>query len=150
MITAEVPTTLDSAVPTFRPYREALIHPSAFHCVAPWKYTALLKLHDLERSTPPDLLAHGLAVSIDAVMFARTILDSVTRDNLPTPEVCPVSGGDVAVIWSVGDKQLEAIFAPDRTGSYVLSHGEEIVEDGEVSVDNAVPLIGALEDILAA
>jgi hypothetical protein len=83
-------------------------------------------------------------------MFARTILDEIKGDNLPAPTVCPASGGSIAVIWSVGEKQVEAIFGPDKMGSFVLSNGDDVVEDGEVSPNDAASLVSALNDILTA
>ena len=150
MITAEIPTTLDQSKFTVGLHKASLMHSSAFHAVAPWKYTTLLKLHDLEHLPGPHLGAKMLTVSSGAAMFARTILDEIKGDNLPTPTVCPASGGSVAVIWSVGEKQVEAIFGADRIGSFVLSSGDDVVENGEVSPNDAASLASALNDILAA
>src|ERR1035438_1535229 len=124
MITAEVPTTLDQSKFTVGLHMASLMHSSAFHAVAPWKYTTLLKLHDLEHSPGSQPGATPLTVSSSAAMFARTILDEIKGDNLPAPTVCPASGGSIAVIWSVGEKQVEAIFGPDKMGSFVLSNGD--------------------------
>jgi hypothetical protein len=148
MITAEVPTTLDQSELLSRSHRASLINSSAIHSVVPWKYTALLRLHDLERALGVSG-APAQAASLSAIMFARTILDAVKGDNLPTPSVCPASGSGVALIWTVGSKQLEAIFGSDKLGSFVLSDGDDIVHDGEIAAGDAASLAGALNDILA-
>ena len=109
-----------------------------------------MKLHDLEHAPGAQNNATDAFVSPDAAMFARTILGGLSRENVPTPAVCPASGGSVAMIWSVGLKQLEAIFGPDKTGSYVLSDGDALVGDGEVTAEDSISFSAAIEDILAA
>lgn len=150
MIQAQIATTLDHSELTVRLEKTALISASAYYSIVPWKYTALMKLHKLEHSQAILEKAGKLIVSSDAAMFARTILGGLEGENLPTPTVCPVSGGSVAMIWTLGLKQLEAIFGPDKSGSFVLSDGDEIVGDGEISPNDTASFSGALERIVAA
>ena len=150
MILAEVPTTLERSELTVRSQRAALMSANAYYSIAPWKYTALMKLHNLEHQHPSQNKSASTFVSSDAAMFARTILDVLQGENVPTPTVCPVSHGSVALIWTVGRKQLEAIFGPDKSGSFVLSNGDEIADDGEITTNNTAPFCKAVEDILAA
>jgi hypothetical protein len=83
-------------------------------------------------------------------MFARNILVGIESCTLPSPTVCPVTSGDIAVIWSVGSKQLEIIFGPDRTGSFVLTRGEEITDSGDIADRDSTALERALNDLLRA
>jgi hypothetical protein len=123
---------------------------SAYYGGAPWKYTAYSKLHEFETNPSTTQLAENLAVAHSAAMFARAVLDKVNEADLPNPSVCPVSGESLGIIWTVGHKQLEAIFAPDSSGSYVLSVGDDIVEDGEISRESVDSLEKALKSILIA
>jgi hypothetical protein len=150
MIPAEQATTLDRSVLTARSQKEAFMCSTAYYSTAPWKYTALMKLHTLENAEKSHESCQGGAVSPNAAMFARTVLDGLRGEDLPTPSVCPVSGGSVAMIWTVGVKQLEAIFAPDKSGSFVVSDGDNLVDDGEISVRSAGLLSKALDSILNA
>jgi hypothetical protein len=82
-------------------------------------------------------------------MFARSFLSSLSGDNLPVPAVCSVDGGSVALIWTVGLRQLEAIFGADKLGSFVLSDGDKIIGDGEIATHDTTSLSTALEDMMA-
>ncbi len=149
MILAAVATTLDR-VELPRLQRAAFLNSVVYHSVAPWKYTAFMKLHALEHASPSGHHAQSSFVSSDAAMFARTMLDRVRLENVPYPAVCPASGGSVAIIWTIGIKQLEAIFGPDKSGSFVLSDGDEIVDDGEMSAAESESFSKAIEDMLDA
>jgi hypothetical protein len=150
MIVAEVATTMDRIERTPRSQRAAFLNAITYCSIAPWKYTALMKLHDLERASLPGSNARSTLVSSEAAMFARTMLNGLQIENVPNPTVCPASGGSVAIIWTVGLKQLEAIFGPDKSGSFVLSNGDEIVDDGEISVKESGSFSRAIEGILEA
>jgi hypothetical protein len=63
--------------------------------------------------------------------------------------VCSVDGGSVALIWTVGLRQLEAIFGADKLGSFVLSDGDKIIGDGEIATHDTTSLSTALEDMMA-
>jgi hypothetical protein len=123
---------------------------SAYYDFAPWKYTAYSKLHEFETSPSAMQINENLLVAQSTAMFARSVLDRVHEPELPSPSVCPVSGESLGIVWTVGHKQLEAIFAPDASGSYILSVGDEIVEDGEISRANIDSLERALRSILIA
>jgi hypothetical protein len=82
--------------------------------------------------------------------FARLAIAQVSGVALPSPVVCPVSGGSIGMIWSLGPKQLEVIFDADHAGSYVLSKGDEVIEDGEIAMSSQQPLQFALVNFLRA
>lgn len=150
MIQAHIATTLDHSKFTVQPRNAALINSSAYYAEAPWKFTALIKLRELENTPTSQIQAEDLLISANATMFARTVLGAVQEENLPTPAVCQVTGGSVAMIWTVGLRQLEAIFGPDRFGSFVLSDGDQIVGDGEMSTDDTESFSSALGQVVGA
>ena len=119
----------------------------AHYAAAPWLFTALQKLHDLSGAS--DVTQHSaLKVSPSTVTFARATIGTLPNINLPTPTVCPVSGGCLGIVWTVGNNQLEMIFDADQRGTYVLSNGESIIDDGELDGNSLAVLQSALTRLL--
>jgi len=149
---AMLPAKLDRAESMANPQfnRFLLSAPSAYYDGAPWKYTAYSKLHELESSPSAVQVTANLLVAQSTAMFARSILDQVYEPDLPTPSVCPVSGDGLGIVWTVGPKQVEAIFAPDASGSYVVSVSGEIVADGDINRGTIHSLQTALRSLLIA
>lgn len=126
-----------------------MLNSLAYYSVAPWTYTALMKLHTLEHPHERQRTAQNPPVSPAAAMFARISLSELKCDELPVPGVCSVEGGDVALIWTVGLKQIEAIFGADRAGSFVFSEGDALVVDGEFVQHDTASLLRALKVMVA-
>lgn len=148
MITIEMPTTLERIELTVPVLQATFLNTSPRLPFPAWKSATLRKLHDLEQ---PQVSTGSSVGSIsEATKFARTMLDELQKENIPTPAVCPVPEGSIAIIWTVGMNQLEAIFGPDKSGSFVLSKGDEVVGDGEISSDDTAMFRKAVDDMLAA
>ena len=52
------------------------------------------------------------------------------------------------MVWTVGNNQLEMIFDADQRGTYVLSNGESIIDDGELDGNALAVLQSALTRLL--
>jgi hypothetical protein len=128
---------------------QELLTTHAHFAAAPWQYTVFSKLHDLERARGQAGRVEDLKVAQPTIMFARTVIADLTDLNIPAPVICPVSGGAVGMVWSLGSKQLEVVFAHDQTGSFILSQGDQIIEDGDVSVECTKELGWALKFIVS-
>jgi hypothetical protein len=130
---------------------QQLFFSSAIHASAPWQYSVFSRLHDLEKSKTPTGPSKMLPVSQPAIMFARVVMAHLRDvDNIPTPTVCPTSGGEVGIVWSFGRKQLEVVFSDNQSGSFVLSENDEIIEDGAVAVHSTERLQNAISSIVLA
>jgi len=149
MIHADVATTLDKSHLKARLFEASMLNAYAYHALAPWTYIALMKLHNLEHGKNGQQGAAAARASVDAAMFARIALTGLRAENLPIPGVCSSESGDIAIIWTIGPRQIEAIFGADQSGSFVLSNGDVIVEDGEITAHDVAPLSRALEDMMA-
>jgi hypothetical protein len=144
------PATLDTSTRIApRIFPQALLTTPAHFAAAPWQYTVFSKLHDLERGRGQVGRVEDLTPAQPTIMFARTVIADLTDLNIPAPTICPVSGGAVGMIWSLGSKQLEVVFAHDQTGSFVLSQGDQIIEDGDVSAQSTKELEWALKSIIS-
>jgi hypothetical protein len=149
MTLAALPVTIDSSRATSSPRKpESVMISQAYHASAPWLFGALIQLHEL--STLPTVIERdaNITASKTTVMFARAALAKLPDLNLPTPTVCPISGGSVGIVWSVGSKQLEAIFDSDQVGTYVLSMGDQIIGDGDIEPDSISQLESALKSLV--
>jgi hypothetical protein len=149
MTLTALPTTIDTSRATSSLRKpESVMISQAYHTSAPWQYGALIQLHAL--STTPTVMERdaNITASETTVMFARAALARLPDLNLPTPTVCPVSGGSVGIVWSVGSKQLEAIFDSDQLGTYVLSMADQIIGDGEIDASSISQLESALKSLV--
>jgi hypothetical protein len=149
MIQADVATTLDRSLPKTRFFEPSLLNTQAYYEVAQWTRIALMKLHNVEDVRQKRKGLAQIEVESRATMFARRVLIDLWKDNLPVPGVCPVEGGSVALIWSIGQRRVEAVFGSDWSGSFVFIDGDSIVGDGEICADNSEALRTALEDMMS-
>ena len=126
---------------------EGLIN-QAYYADAPWQFTALMKLHQLATSPTVSQMDADITPSESTFMLARASIAKLPTMNLPSPSVSPVSGGSIGMVWSLGVKQLEVIFDRDQAGSFVLSKGNSIIDDGEISGEHTDSLHRALSNLL--
>lgn len=131
-------------------FHESLLTKPGFYTGAPWQYVAVSRLREIEVQPAAVLPAGNLQVAGSTANFARAVVGSLPGLDLPVPVVCPVSGGSIGMIWSLGTKQLEAIFPPDGLGSFVLSHGDEVIDDGDIKSTAIDALRHALDDLMRA
>ena len=99
---------------------------------APWLYSALAQVRDIERSGELIPGLGDLRISHRAAMRARLMLSWIELVNLPAPVVSPVSGGGLSITWSSRSKEMKYAFDPDGQAYYFK------VEDDEVSGDGAL------------
>jgi hypothetical protein len=150
MTIAESPATLD-ARDLVKPLtlRQTLLTSQGYFSTAPWQYTVYSTLHDLEGQRENKSAMHDLTVAQQTIMFARTVVADLHSLNIPSPTICPISGGGVGMVWSLGAKQLEVAFSADQSGSFILSKGEQIVDDGDISVEHTSGLVRALRSVMS-
>lgn len=127
--------------------RDTLIN-QAYFASAPWQFTALMKLHQLANTPTVNRADADLAPSQGTFMLARASIAKLPAMDIPSPSVCPVSGGSIGMVWSLGIKQLEVIFDHDQIGTYVLTEGNSIIDDGEISAEHIDSLQRALNSLL--
>lgn len=150
MTVADSPATLN-AKELIQPLtvRQALLTSQGYHSTAPWQYTVYSKLHDMEKHLIGAKGQDELTVSQPTVMFARIVIADLHSMNIPSPVICPISGGGVGMIWSLGSKQLEVAFGADQSGSFILSKDDQIVDDGEISPEDTSNLERALKSVMS-
>ncbi len=61
-----------------------------------------------------------------ALAAARKLVASVGLQDLPTPHVCPVSGGCVGLAWQVRNKELELTVHPNGSIEYLVVRGPNL------------------------
>jgi hypothetical protein len=150
MISITSPTMLDaSRVTGPQIIPEALLTTRGYFAPAPWQYLVFSELHKLEKSPPGTGGVGELTVAQDTIMFARTVLAELRALNVPSPIVCPISGGGLGMVWSLGSKQLEVVLAADQSGSFILSKNEQIVGDGDIGTDSTSELERALRSVVS-
>jgi hypothetical protein len=150
MIIAASTITLDASKPTApRKIAEMLLTTKAYFATPPWQYTAFSKLHELGKPLSNTRRASDLPVAQSTIMFARTIISDLHHLNVPSPVVCPISGGGVGMVWCLGSKQLEVVFGADQSGSFILSKDDQIIEDGDLAGKSTPEFERALRSIVS-
>ena len=99
---------------------------------APWLYSALTQLRDIEHSGRLIRGLGDLRITVQAVMQARLMLSSIEIVNLPAPMVSPVPGGGLSVTWSVGLRELKYSFEPDGQAFFFKIEDDEITSEGTI------------------
>lgn len=102
-----------------------------------WRYPALGAIHRLANLAQNWDGYGSPAIARDAIAVARKLLLGVEHDDLPTPDLLPISGGGVGIHWKVGTRELEFAIHPDKTVTYLRvladSSGGEEVNEGTLS-----------------
>jgi hypothetical protein len=85
----------------------------------PWVVQALNKISELE-TLPANWDGSGSpGLQVTAVSVARRILTTIDSDDLPSPHVCPMSGGGLGFHWQTSTKELELSVLPDGSVEYL-------------------------------
>lgn len=80
---------------------------------APWRYSALAQLRNLQ-DAGQDLYGLGdLRISEETSAHARQLLAQIGISDLPVPDVAPISGGGVSSSWAVGNREVQLMIFPD-------------------------------------
>ena len=99
---------------------------------APWLYSALTELRELEHSGRLFRGLGDLRLTGHAVMQARLMLSSVEIENLPAPLVSPVPGGGLSVTWSVGPREIKYSFDPGGQAFFFKIEDDEMTGEGAI------------------
>ncbi len=112
-VTASAPALTSAEVPNF--YTQAAqLEKMTLADSAPWLYSALAQLRDLEELGAVRAGLGDLRVADRTAMTARLLFSLINLADLPVPVVSPVSGGSVSVIWSMGPKEVKFFLLPGR------------------------------------
>jgi hypothetical protein len=95
---------------------------------APWLYSALCQLWDLENNGRMIPGIGDLRVREETASKARLFLSLVSITDLPAPVVTAASGGSVSIIWSMGDREVKLACYPDGQAMVFKCEDDEIVE----------------------
>jgi hypothetical protein len=99
----------------------------------PWLLAALSAISELA-ALPHNWDGYGSPrIGSSALVKAIQLASVVGVDELPVPEVCPISGGGIGLQWEVGDRELEFTIYPNGTIRYlkVIGPSQERVENLE-------------------
>ena len=109
--------------------------PASLSDSAPWLYSALSQLHDLERAGRNVPAVGNLRISDNASTQMRTLLSLIEVGSLPPPTLFPISGGVVGMRWHVGRREVE--FTTFAGGNTVMAKLEnsQLVDDSDFASD---------------
>lgn len=124
--------------------------PSSLSDSAPWLYSALSQLHDLERGGRNVPGVGDLRVSDAASTATRTLLSSIDEQALPSPVLYTISGRGIGMRWNVGRREVE--FTTFASGSSVMAKLEsaQLVDDTELAGNPAAELKSYLQWLMGA
>jgi len=119
--------------------------PSSLSDTAPWLYSALSQLHELESSGQKVEGAGDTRVSDTASARLRMLLSLIDVGTLPPPVLYAVSGGGLGMRWDVGRREVE--FTVFDSGNTVMAKLEnsELVDDTDLAADIHVQVRNYLE-----
>jgi hypothetical protein len=117
---------------------------------APWLFAALERIHEIENNPRDFPGVANLVVTQQTAMYARSVLGSLVSPDLPSPVVCPLSGGALGVAWSVGARELEVVIYPSNETSFVISNGGVVIADDTFAQNDTDSLEDALTQLLGA
>lgn len=61
------------------------------------------------------------------------LLSLIDIIDLPVPDIAPVSGGGLSIVWSMGPKEVKFSFYPNDQARYFEIANDEILHDGQVN-----------------
>jgi hypothetical protein len=124
--------------------------PASTSDTAPWLYSALSQLHDLQRSGRNIAGVGNLQVSDEASTQLRTLLSLIEVKSLPTPTLYPISGRGIGMRWNVGTRGVE--FTIFDNGATVVSKLEDsqLLDDCELAANPPTSFNSFLKWLIAA
>ena len=107
--------------------------PASLSDTAPWLYSALSQLHELQR-TGEDIPGVGdLRIADAASMQIRAVLALIRAgETLPTPILFPISGGAVGMKWNVGRREVEVTTFANGNTVVAKVDGDQVIDDCEL------------------
>jgi hypothetical protein len=125
-------------------YQTTQLEKAAMSDKAPWLYSALAQLREIETQGRLIPGLGDLRVQEPVAMRVRLLLSTIAVIDLPVPVVSPISGGGVSITWAMGDKEVKYACLPDGQTFYCTAIDDEIRTDGALNladpVDTQVPL----------
>ena len=110
--------------------------PASLSDTAPWLYSALSQLHDLQRAGRNIPGVGDLRITDSASTQIRTVLAVINvRDALPTPTLYPISGGAVGMKWNVGRREVEVTTFANGNTIAAKIEGDQLIDDCELRGD---------------
>jgi len=98
-----------------------------------WKIEAISQTLRLER-LPTDWDSYGSPPpSNELADFCIDWLKNIPFNDLPSPNVVPVSGGGIQFEWSLPDRELELEVLPNYTIEFLKVERGEPLDQGEVT-----------------
>jgi hypothetical protein len=147
-----------TACPAFRCVENAMhvqaatseLVPASLSDSAPWLYSALSQLHDLERRGRNVPGVGDLRLSDAAANATRTLLSLIEVETLPSPTLYPISGCGVGMRWKVGRREVE--FTTFASGNTVMAKLEnlQLVDDTELALSPVIELNSYLQWLVGA
>jgi hypothetical protein len=132
-LTASAPALSSAEVPKF--YTQAAqLEKMTLADSAPWLYSALAQLWELEQAGAILPGVGDLRIADGAATTARLLFSLINVTDLPAPAVSPVSGGSLSIVWSMGSKEVKFSCYPDGQALYFKCQDDDLIEDGAVNL----------------
>jgi hypothetical protein len=109
--------------------------PASLSDTAPWLYSALSQLHELENSGQKIAGAGDTRVSNIASGRMRTILSVIDVGTLPAPVLYAVTGGGLGMRWDVGRREVEFTIFDNGNAVMAKLENSELVDDTDLADD---------------
>lgn len=88
----------------------------------------------------------ALPIGIEIINRALSILDNITKENTPLPDIFPTSAGGVCFEWNSKQAALELEIGPNSPISYYFEKGEK-EEEGEIEAEELIRVSKYLEEL---
>ena len=109
--------------------------PASLSGSAPWLYSALSQLHELEGSGRNIAGVGDLRISEIASGQMRMILSLIETPAIAPPVLYPISGSGVGMRWSVGRREVEFTIFADGNKVMAKLENSDLVDDTELTGD---------------
>ncbi|MGB7137138.1 MAG: hypothetical protein WBD46_17765 [Acidobacteriaceae bacterium] len=115
---------------------------------APWLYSALTQLREIEQNGAIIPGVGDLRIGTATATKARLLLAMIDALTLPTPNVAPVSGGGMSIEWTLGPKEVKYAFYPDGETIFYQVVNDEVESDGNLQTMDPNEVTGPLKWML--
>jgi hypothetical protein len=125
-LTQNSPAMIDAAAPR--------VFASVESCAqinAPWRYSALAQLRNLQEAGRNLPGIGDLRISEATSDVARQLLAQIDISDLPVPQVAPISGGGVSSLWVVGSREVQLMVFSDGDVLFQRADGAAVLDDPE-------------------
>ena len=130
-------SSIDQPTQLYKPIEASQLCSAAITSDAPWLYSALTQVRDVEESGEQVPGFGDFRISEATATRVRMLLANINLINIPAPQVSPVSGGGMSVIWSVGPREVKYDFCPNEPTMFFKVQDDEILADRVVERMNS-------------